>query len=412
MDRSTPNPAFAEANAFLARQPIYDRKLSVYGYELLYRSGQQSTGPFDDNRASSQVVIHSMMDVGIESLVGKYRAFINMNRTLFVEGLYEFLPSDCAVLEVLEHVPRDAELVDAVQRASKAGYRIALDDFTLNAGDDPLLDVADIIKVEIPALTPQEIVEHAEILGERKVRLLAEKVEDYETYDLCRNSGYDLFQGFFFCRPRVISVQRSPVDRSTLLRILARVYDPQAGVEELESLIQHDAMLSYRLLRYVNSAIYAPTEPIDSLQHAIVFLGLNQVQAAVVLLLLSGIDDKPRELMTTAAIRARMCQLVGATLTGREAAPFFLVGLLSVVDAFLDRPLVDLIQELPLREEITDAVLNGAGVYGEALAVVQAWERGEWQDAGGVEGLAAADLQRHYWESVSWAGEFCNEVAQ
>ena len=409
MDLPTPKPPFADTNAILARQPIYDRKLRVYGYELLYRANARQAAVFDDNRASSQVVIHSMMDAGIDNVVGKYRAFINMNRTLFVEGLYEFLPSDRMVLEVLEHVPRDEELIESVHRASRAGYRIALDDFTFHAGEDPLLDVADIVKVEIPALTATEIADHGQRLRERKVKLLAEKVEDYDTYDLCRNSGYDLFQGFFFCRPRTIAVQRTPVDRSTLLRILARVYDSEASIEEIEALIQRDASLTYRLLRYVNSAIYAPTVPIDSLQHAIVFLGMTQVQAAVVLLLLSGIDDKPRELMTTAAVRARMCQLVGESLLGRDAPPFFLVGLLSALDAFLDRPLPELIQELPIGNEVASAVLRRSGIYGEALKVVLDWERGVWQPEE-TSTLALEEVQQHYWDAIRWAADFCNDV--
>lgn len=386
----------------IARQPIYDRGLGLYGYELLYR-GRREDGAFvdDSDLATGDVLIRSFVDLGLKSLVGEGRAFINLTRRFFTGEQPVPLAPDQVVLEVLEDVPPDAEVVAGVRALAGQGYEIALDDFRYAPQYDPLLRLAHYVKLDIMAIGTRELPAEVERLRRFGCRLLAEKVETREEFELCKGLGFEYFQGYFFAKPDLVRGRALQSARHGLVRLLARLQDPQTEVEELEQLIMRDVALSYRLLRYVNNPYVGLSRRIDSIRQAILLLGLDQVRKLATLLLFSvHAEDSPPGLIALALARGRFCESLAPTRP--EAGPNFTVGLFSLLDAILDLPMEALLAELPLNEAAKAAILHGWGPSGAALRAVTAYEQGDWT---AIPPPYAADpgLDELYRGALSWA---------
>lgn len=391
---------------FVGRQPIYDEKLDVYAYELLFRAGagQNSADFYDGDTATSQVVVNTFVDIGLEQIVGNRPAFFNMTRNYLLDDNPLPFSGEQLVLEVLEDVEVDEDLVCAVRRLSKKGYTIALDDFIFHDSLRSLVEVADIVKIDIMALSKDELVEHVTRLRRYAVKLLAEKVETQEEYELCKSLGFDYYQGYFFCKPKIVKGQRIPSNKLAVLRVLAKLNESEVGGDELEKEITQDVSLSYRLLKTVNSAFYALPRKVDSIRQAVVYIGHQATKNLATLLSLAGIEDKPSELMTTAMIRAKFCEKLANAARMPNAEAYFTVGLFSALDALMDAPMEELLKELPLNEDIVTALLCREGQPGEALSCVLAYERGDWGNVF-FGGLPAEDFTDNYLEAVAWADE-------
>lgn len=395
---------------YVGRQPIYDRDLNVYAYELLYRGGEHNQADFPDgDTATSQVILNTFLDIGLNQIVGHHPAFINMTRNFLVGTSPLPLPPERVVLEILEDIDIDPELVAAISALAASGYRIALDDFVYHDTLRPLVEVADIIKIDLMALDRTGLKEHVSILQNNDAILLAEKVETQEDYEFCRELGFDLFQGFFFCRPNVIKGQRIPANRLATLQLLSALQQPDSEVKELEKIISQDVSLSYRLLRLINSAFYSPARPIESIRQAVVYLGSSAIKNWATLLSLAKIENKPDELITTALVRAKMCELFAQEVAQKNQDSFFTVGLFSTLDAMIDAPMDEIISSLPLAEEITAALLRHEGSAGQALACVLAYEHGDWEQVE-FEGLDSDKIQNIYLQAVTWADELTSAI--
>lgn len=394
-----------EPLAYLGRQAIFDTRHRVAAYELLYRSGVTDCARFEDgDQATARVVSNTFMEIGLDTVVGDRTAFINVTRGFILGDCAGLFPRDRVYLEVLESVTLDRLVLDRLRALKDDGHRIVLDDFQYNTDRARLLPLADIVKIEVGGLDEEQIVRLIEPLRAHNVRLLAEKVETHETYDACRSLGFELFQGFYLHRPQVIKGRRLPADRAALLALLARINDPGVQIEELEVIITRDVNLSFRLLRYINSAHFALHTSIESIQHALMLLGTNQVRTWVNLVLLAGIVDKPSYLLTIAMVRARMCQLLAESLGFKDTGSFFTVGLFSALDALMDRPLDQLLADLHLAESLNDALLEHNGPMGEALACVLAYEAAAWDEASFAD-LGPSDLRRTYLDALRWVEE-------
>lgn len=392
-------------NAFLARQPIYDRKLEVFGYELLFRSGVNGHAEFADaDQATSQVLLNAFMEIGLESIVGDRIAFINFTRA-FIMGHYPLpFPPGKGCLEILEDIKVDAELVEAVRHLSGQGYTIALDDFVYHETLRPLVKLADIIKIDVLALDRAELKRHVALLRKFGAKLLAEKVETQDDYAFCRELGFDYFQGYFFCKPKVISGSRMPANRLVALRLLAGLQNPDIRIDELDALVSQDVTMSYKLLRCINSAFYSLPRKVESIRQAIVILGIQWLKTWVSLMVLANIDDKPRELMITAMVRAKMCELLAAAAGQKGAERFFIAGLFSVLDALMDRPLEELLKTLPLSDDISAALLQHQGPLGPTLHCVLAYDHGNWDEVH-CPVLSTSEVTQTYLDAVAWAGQ-------
>lgn len=388
---------------YIGRQPIFDAGQRVIGYELLYRQHRDTVANvIDGDQATSQVIMNSFWEMGLDKVVGAQQAFVNVTRNFIVSDGLLPPPDGQLVLEILEDIVVDNDLVAAVRALKHKGYVIALDDFVYHHDLRPLVELADIVKIDVQGLEAGRIEEHAKILKQFPMKLLAEKVETPEVFDHCRALGFDYFQGYFLCRPRVLHGRRLPANRVNAMRMMAKLQNPEVDVKGLEEIISQDVAMSYKLLRYINSAAFALTKQVDSIRHAIVYLGEKEIRRWASLISLAGIDDKPDELITLSLIRAKMCELLASVQQEGSKDAAFIVGLFSTLDAIMDQPLEELLDALPLAPEITEALMHDTGPYAKLLRSALAYERGDWDQVDRA-GANQDDISDSYLRSVDWA---------
>ncbi len=389
---------------FVGRQPIYDRALDVYAYELLHRrSGENNAAFADGDLATSQVIINTFMEIGLENIVGSKPAFINITGDFF-SGHYPLpMSHEQVVFELLETVEPTPAVIDGVRGLVQQGYRIALDDYLIKHSTLPLLNLATFVKLDVLTMERDELTRTVEQLRQHDLQLIAEKVETPAHYEMCRELGFDLFQGYFFSYPDIIHTRTATANRSVVLSLIAQLQNPAIELREVEKLIAQDVILSFRLLRYINCATFGLRREVDSIRQALMLLGLGTVRNWATLLLLSQIDDrKPRELMTIALIRARMCELISTTDLGVDSNQAFTAGLFSLLDAMLDLPMENLLDQMPLSMPIKLALLNREGALGALLDNVIRYERGEW-DGLAQHDAVSIDYNSAYLAAVRWA---------
>jgi c-di-GMP phosphodiesterase len=393
---------------FVGRQPIYTQQLDVFAYELRFRRGEMPhAGVTDGNQATAQVLVNTFLELGLDTLVGAKRAFVNLTRDFLLQDYSLVFPTDRVVLEVLEDIAVDDDVLAALRNLSAQGYTIALDDFFYQEHLRPLVELADIIKIDVLASGRTTVAEQVELLRQYDVPLLAEKVETQEDFTYYKTLGFEYFQGYFFCRPDVVKGQRSPTNRLVILELLAKLQRPGTTFRELEALISRDVSLSYKVLRAANAAIYTQARKVESIHQALRLVGLTAMTNIVSLFLLANIDDKPHELLVTAMVRAKMCEQLARLMQQGNSATFFIVGLLSVLDAFMDRPMPDILPALPLADEIVAALLAHEGMLGATLHCVLAYEQGDWEAVYNL-GCPRDLLVKTYLEALMWATEMHN----
>jgi len=360
------------APSFAARQPIYDRALGVHAYELLFRAG-------DDEVVSAGSVVTTFADIGLDALVGGRSGFVNVTRDFVMHGLVTLLPAGRVALELHRSDVLDPQVLAELTRLSELGYTIVLDDFVMRDDSLPLLEVADYVKLDARNLSRDELAAQVAELEPYDVELIAAGIEDHPTFELCKEAGFDYFQGDFFCRPRTVAGHGIPANRLAQMRLLALLQDPDRELDDLERAISDDPGLSDRLLRWINSAYFLLPRKVGSVREALMLLGVRNVRSWALLMTLAGIEDQPGELIRTAMTRAKMCELVAQALDRPDADAHFTVGLFSVVDAFMDTSMRDVLSELPLPADVSDALLAGSGHLGEVLDWVLTYERGHFE---------------------------------
>ena len=398
------------SEVFVARQPIFDRALVASAYELLFRGSNNIDRALvaDHDEATSTVVLNALTEFGIDGLVSDGRAWVNVSRDFVVAGLARALPPDRVVLELLEDQGADEELLAALAELRRDGYVIALDDFDWSAERSPALDYADVVKIDVLNRDHADVVADVELVRPHGVTLLAEKVETRDDYARCTELGFELFQGYFFCKPETMSARGVAPNRAALLQLVAALQDPDIAFGELERLISHDVALSYRLLRYINSAFFGLRREVDSIGRALALLGLENVKRWSTLSAFAGIDEKPREVVVTGLVRARFCELAGPELAPAVAPErLFTLGLFSVVDALLDAPIAEVMARIPVPPAMVAALVERAGPKGELLNAALRCERGEFPSAT----LAAVHVEAMRWASDAAAQLFERQPA-
>lgn len=405
---STPR-APQELHAYVGRQAIFDRRLNVVGYELLYRDSEANRAQFDDvTKASATTMLNAFVELGLDELVGSVPAFVNMSAE-FLLGDYPIpLPPERTVLEVLETVPVTPALIASLRELRERGFRIALDDFVLTEETRPLLSVANIIKVNVLGVSREDITQQFHALKPSGAILLAEKISTHEEHQFLRDLGFYYFQGFFLEMPMIARTTRMPHDRAKLLRLLATLYDQRLDLRSIEGLVAAEVGLGVRLIKLASSAALSRGAPIGSLHQAMSRLGVQQVAALIVLILASGFNDKPLELARQVLIRARMCELLArnATIPPDE---MFTAGLLSLLDAILDRPLQEIIDQLPLSTLVREALQGGASRPARIVDTVRHQNRGDLTSLAGT-GFTAQAVFVAWYDSVRWADEIMRRL--
>jgi len=404
---------------FLARQPIFDRQLQVYAYELLYRSSERNQfDSADGTLASLQVLSTSLFSFGLEKVADGRLCYLNMDRELLLDGCKWLMPAQHFVLEVLETVPRDEAVFMACLSLRQQGYRLALDDFGISMIYDPLLEAADVVKVDFRSNTRQEIETLCHELAHLPLTLLAEKVETQEEFEWAKKTGFTYFQGFFFARPVVLRSRQIPGFKLNYLRILQEVCRKDLDVERLADLIKKDISLSHRLLRYINSAAFDFRNRLSSIQDVLVLLGDNEIRKWVSLAALPSLaSDNPAELMVNSMVRARFCELLaGAMAMTAQQEDLFLAGIFSHLDAMMGRPMEELLSEIYLPDPVRGALYQRAednnriaDVYSLVLAYEAAdWIRLEYYIA--KCRLSSSQVTDAYREAVAWASKIYKQA--
>jgi EAL and modified HD-GYP domain-containing signal transduction protein len=389
-------------DAFVARQPIFNPKLDVVGYELLFRGEgyvNDVANIADAEGATARVVLNLLTELELKRIVGNKTAWVNVSREFVLGGLAEAIPPTLVGLEIPESELADEEMIIAVRNLKQRGYHLALDDFRHRPGSEPLLELFDVIKLNMPELGAEALVEQVERLKPFGGTLVAERLATQEDHELCVNAGFDLFQGYFFCRPSMVAARGIAANRLALLQVVAALNDPEVQLEGVEQLIARDVALSFRLLRYVNSAFFGLRGDVRSIGQALALLGVDNVKRWATLSVMASIDDKPTELTTTALIRARFCELAGPQFGIATPAELFTLGLFSVLDAMMDSPMHDVVGSLPLAADIRDALVRRRGKLGLLLDCVCSLETGEY-------GYAPSMVDRageHYFDALLWA---------
>jgi EAL and modified HD-GYP domain-containing signal transduction protein len=378
----------------VARQPILDQRQQLRGYELLHR-GMAVYG----EQATAQVLLAAYGDIGMRRLVGAAPAWINVTRRFLLDTDPLPLSPHDVVLELLENQNLDDDLLGRLQELHAAGFKIALDDFVYDRAADDLLALASIVKVDVLAGGHSHAREQAELLRPFGVALLAEKVEDRGMFAYCLGLGYELFQGYFFCKPEIVTGREIPTSVSSSLHDIAVLSRADATFEEIEAVVARDPGLTLRLLRLLNSASFSLRKRVTSVHEAVTMLGSRTVRQWAMMLVLGGISANCDELVPTALSRARTLARL-AEARGGDTDVAFSVGLLSVADALLGVTMQDALHELPLDDAVVDALLRGEGADGAALTAVldYEWGMGPVGDPGAHDPLGEA-----YAEALTWS---------
>lgn len=399
---------------YVARQPIFDRHRRLYAYELLFRDNHLATTATSSGDIATQAtLLNSWVDIGIDRIAGNHRIFVNFTAQTLTDQLPHMFPSERLVVEILEDVQPTPEVVNACAELHRQGYMLALDDFEYSPALEPLIDLAAIIKLDFLTMTEPEVIQAAARLRRGGVALLAEKVETQTQYACAQALGFEYFQGYFFSKPEVIGTTSMKSAKINLLQVLAEIGREDFEPRTLEQLFSRDVALSYKLLRYINSAYFSTSTKVTSIRHAIVVMGRKELRHFTSLVLLGDLASaKPLELTRTALVRAKHCELIAEQL-GEEPAELFLLGLFSLLDAMLDARMADVMQRLPLSERIRSALVESSGQLHSFLGLTLCFERALWAEADTyltALGVSADDTMRHHLAAIRWADEMIEAI--
>lgn len=397
-------------DVFIARQAILDRGQKLFAYELLFRPCQQGHASVtDDSAATLQVLATTLLSAGLHFLSESTPVFINFGKEMLTTGWASVFPSSVVVVEILESVTADAEVIAACVEMKRQGYRLALDDVTEEADSD-LLQLADIIKVDFRATSLESQARLARDQKRAGKRLLAEKVETLEEFERAKGLGFDYFQGFFFSKPVLHQGHQVVAIKGNAMRILGELSAPEIDFRKLEAVIRCDVSLTYKLLRYVNSALFARTKAISAVHGALVAMGELDIRRWIVLATLLDTSGTSQVLATHALTRGRVCECLAVAAGSHTPSNAFLVGMFSLLDALAHRPLPDVLAELGLPLEIVSPLL-GYDVSSNtalALALAKCYEAGDWDHVSELAkqlGVAKEVVAGNYMAAVEWASK-------
>jgi EAL and modified HD-GYP domain-containing signal transduction protein len=398
---------------YVARQAILDADRSLIAYELLFRDSTENRCPPGDPDIASRKTIDTAVLMGLETLSDGHRIFLNCTENLLLDGLPTLFPPEVTVVEVLESVRPTRQLVDACHKLKEGGYRIALDDFIEQPGYEPLIELADVIKIDV-RLTP---VEHWPALAAKYLRgrqLLAEKVEREEEFACAKAIGFSLFQGYLFSRPSILSTSSIDGLDANHVRILRTLASPQLNLLEVESIIKSDPALCYRLLRFLNSPAFYLQDEIRSVLHALELLGEVEIRKWMLLVcaLGAGAAASKKPLLEMALIRARFAESLAPKM-GLSSSELFLLGILSLMHAILDLSVESLVELVAVSRDIRAALLGTSNTLRNGFDLVLAYEAADWNSCEEIRNkwqIPARFISDSYLEAIHWARQLTEHI--
>jgi EAL and modified HD-GYP domain-containing signal transduction protein len=396
---------------FIARQPIFDTRQNVFGYELLYRQGTQSNvfnSAVDADEASSKVMVDSFMGIGIDKITNGKKAFVNFTKNLIMNESATLFPKNSLVVEVLETIEPTPEIVEKCKKLKNQGYVIALDDFVFSKEFIPLIGLADIIKIDFLNTPEAELEKYFKIIGKTHIKFLAEKVETREVYDLALSMGFVYFQGYFFSKPVILSEKSVSPMKMNYIRILKLLYSPELDFTNLGAIISQDLALSYKLLKLVNSAAFNKPNKIGQVNMALAYLGEREIRKWISLIVMMGISsENSQEVLLLSLIWAKFSESLAAPFQmDAKKESLFLMGLFSLMDTLVNQPIETILKDISLDESVQKALVDGAGPYAPVLNFIRAYEQGDWESVGKLlqtYRLSDELIQESYLNSLEWA---------
>jgi len=398
---------------YTARQPILDLGGKVHGYKLLFWNGREPAF-----RAQSSAAIRTMLDnaviQGLEQLACGLPAFVDCSVDVLTDNWVEVLPPDLTVAELQATTKATPDLLDACRKLKESGFRLALSGFTGSPESKPLLELADYVKVDIASIDPIGRRDLLRQLGGALGYLVAENVQTSEEYGMACAEGFELFQGYYFCRPEPLRNHRIPANRLVHMEILEILQKDPVDLVRLSQLVLCDASLTYRFLRLVNSPLYAMRQEVTSIQSALLLLGEETARRIAMLAIASDfVSDQPIELLRMALVRGRFCEL-GASLCGLNPSEQYLIGMISLFPAMLRIVMEDLLSLLPLRDQACNALLGKMNPEGLLLHWLICYEHAQWAECDAVlntHGLRHEQIMRCHAEAIAWADTTLNAAA-
>ena len=399
-------------NFYAARQPILDKNKKLFAYELLFRDSIDNVFPdIDGDEATSKMIEASQFNMGISEFTGNKPAFINFTLETLKQGYPEMLEPDEVVIEILETIKPGKQLLAYCKDLHKKGYTLALDDYEHQSVWAHFYPYIKIIKIDIQLSGLDEI---REVLKATKdyphIKMLAEKVETYEEYDQMFQLGFDYFQGYFFAKPEMIKTKNLSPSQMAMAELLYETSKTDLDLNSITSVFERDVSLSYKLLRYANSAIFKRRNEISTIKQALVILGSGELKRFIGLMFaITANPNKPSELINLAMTRAKFCELVAEDIRSQlDTSIAFLTGLLSMIDAILDEDMTSILEKLPLSEDIKQPLLTKKGVMAALIKLVEFIEQAQWDKTTLVMEKLSLDKDKvveHYNQAVTWADE-------
>jgi len=394
---------------FIARQPIFNKKNEVIAYELLFRNGSiNSYTGINGDDATRNVISNAFYSFGINNITNGKKAFINFTENLIKEEVATILPVDYLVVEILEDVEPTKEIVHACKELKEKGYTLALDDFVFNSKYEELIKLADIIKIDF-SITKG--VERKNIVKQLKfnnqIKFLAEKVETIEEYNEALSYGYEYFQGYYFSKPRILSSKAINTNKYITLQILEKINRDEINFDNIESLILKDVGLSYKLLKLINSASLGIKNKTNSIKYALTILGEKELIKWLYVVLLNDMkQDSPEELINLGLIRAKFCESIcNNSKIKNKGMLAYITGMFSVMDAILSVPIENVVKELYLPEEVSQALILKNNNFSDILELVISYEKGDWDKVLDLAKELSIDptiIAEKYFDSLEW----------
>lgn len=392
-----------QLQVLMARQPIYTKSQDVVAFELLFRDtdGNFVEGLKDED-ATLGVLLGTYSSITKGGSVQSLPCFLKVTDSFLLNNDVPELPKQNFVLEILGHSAITPDFIARVKGLAQQGYRLALADYDpRDPKFEPLLNVVHVLKLDIQLLGLDNIPPLLQRLRTYQLELLADKVETQEEFRQCLEMGFALYMGYFLSKPEPVKGKKITGNKVVLLELLTEMQRPSATAQSIEQIALHDPALTYRILRVVNSAAFNLKREISSLSHAIALLGIDQIKRWVMLFLTSTDKSKPDELTRNMLVRGRFCELLAEMLGRNEPINHFIVGLLSQLDVLLDMEMVELLSQVPLQQDMKDALIERAGSYGELLQQVEHYERGEFEQLSRELGKPFYEVA--YRHSLNWA---------
>ena len=397
---------------YAARQPILDKEKKLFAYELLFRDSIDNIFPdIDADEATTKMIEASNFNLGISEFTGNKPAFINFTLETLAQGYPETLTTEEVVVEILETVKPGKKLLAICKDLHQKGYTIALDDYIHQSVWQHFYPFISIIKIDWQDTSIATIKDvKVAIQDFPHIKLLAEKVETYEEYNQALELDFELFQGFFFAKPEMVKTKSLSPSQMAMAELLYETSKKDLDLASITSVFERDVTLSYKLLRYANSAIFKRRNEISTIKQALVTLGSEELKRFLGLMFASNINpDKPSELINAAMVRAKFCELMASEVKPPiDNSIAFLTGLLSLIDAIVDEELASILSKLPLAQEIKDTLLTRKGVMASLIMLLEFIERAEWSKTTTVMetlGLEKSNVIKSYNEAIAWADE-------